>query len=459
VLVIGFTEYRHLNAEKSEILADGKRKATLIAEIIKNGITTMMVDERHEALQGFLETLVSSDMGAVRILKLDGTVMGSSEASEVGTVREIGKKDTITLGEHPMQSIYLPIYNEKPCLQCHWGEPDVIAMLSVDMPADKTLQRLDETKEQAAITFVAALAVLSIFLGLMTRSLVTKPLRGIVGTMRKVREGDLKVRFITNRTDEIGELSESLNAMLLELQKTRGQLMKCHEADIQKVEKMATVGELAAAIAHDIKNPLAGISGAIQVFAEDFEPEDPRREIIKEVLQEIERLDRSVRDLLSYARPPEPTFVKTAIEPIIERVVKLMWGQAKHHNVEVKVVHDENPREIYVDPEQMQQVFLNIMLNAIHSMEEGGLLTVSTSFNPQNGMAEVNFTDTGKGIPEHNIKDIFKPFFTTKHTGTGLGLAISKNTVEKHGGSILVESRVGVGTTFRVLLPLELKNA
>jgi signal transduction histidine kinase len=135
-----------------------------------------------------------------------------------------------------------------------------------------------------------------------------------------------------------------------------------------------------------------------------------------------------------------------------------MWGQAKHQEVDIEIKHDEHPREIYVDPEQMQQVFLNIMLNAFHSMEQGGNLRVHTVFTSQTGMAEVAFTDTGPGISEHNLKDIFKPFFTTKHTGTGLGLAISKNTVEKHGGTILVESTVGVGSTFRVLLPLEIKH-
>jgi hypothetical protein len=109
VLVIGFTEYRHLQAQQSEILADGRRKATLITEIIKNGITTMMVGERHDDLQDFLETLVSSEMGAVRILRLDGTVIGSSEASEIGSVRETGESDAIELGDPPVHSIQLPL--------------------------------------------------------------------------------------------------------------------------------------------------------------------------------------------------------------------------------------------------------------------------------------------------------------------------------------------------------------
>ena len=459
MLVIGITEYRHLQIHKAEMLADGRGKAMLIAEIIKNGLTTIMTEERHTELQGFFNTMVSSEIGAVRLMRLDGTVIGSSDASEVGTVKAIESPATTTKGKNPLHSIQLPIYNEKPCLMCHWGEPDVIAMLSVDMPAQKTLERIRDREEKTILTFIAALLTLSVSLSIITVFLVTKPIKGIIDTMRKVREGDLKVRFLTSRTDEIGSLAESLNAMLFELSKTRAELLKCHETDMQKVEKMATVGELAAAIAHDIKNPLAGISGAIQVFAEDFSEDDPRKEIIKEVLLEIERLDRSVKDLLRYARPPEPNFINTSIAPIIERVVRLISVQAQIQHIDIEMKPAEDIREIYVDPEQIQQVFLNIIVNAMHSMkEEGGELTIATSFNLKTGMAEVTFSDTGPGIPEHNLDNIFKPFFTTKHTGTGLGLAISKNTVEKHGGTILVESRVGVGTVFRVLLPLEIKH-
>lgn len=458
-LVIGLTEYRHLQMYKAEMFAEGRRKATYVAEIIKNGLTNMMADKEHDEIQGFLGTLVSSEMKSIRLLRLDGTVIGSSDPAELGSVLPVREAGVHEVEGGSVYSVQLPIYNERPCLLCHWGEPDVIAMLSVELPAGKVLTSLDEIEKQSLVYFIVALALLSVSLSIMTVFLVTKPIKGIANTMRRVRDGDLKVRFLTNRTDEIGYLAESLNAMLFELNKTRDELLKCHESDMQKVEKMASVGELAAAIAHDIKNPLAGISGAIQVFAEDFPSEDPRKGIIKEILQEIERLDRSIRDLLSYARPPEPNLVRTSIIPIIERVVRLASTQARKQNIDIEIEHPEDVREINVDPEQIQQVFLNIIINAMQSMSEGGgRLTITTAFNEETGMAEVSFADTGPGIPEATQKDIFKPFFTTKHTGTGLGLAISKNTVEKHGGTILVESRLGVGTTLRVLLPLETKH-
>jgi signal transduction histidine kinase len=223
---------------------------------------------------------------------------------------------------------------------------------------------------------------------------------------------------------------------------------------MQRVEKMATIGELAAAVAHEIKNPLAGISGAIQVLAEDFSPDDPRKGIIKEVLGEIERLDKAVRDLLSFAKPPEPNFVKTPITPVIERSLRLVRAQARRHGVKINIIAAGDTADLRVDPEQMQQVFLNMMMNAIHSMPGGGALTVSTSLRADGSGVEVSIADTGAGIRSEELKNIFKPFFTTKHTGTGLGLAISKNIVEKHGGNIIVDSQVGVGSNFRVILPV-----
>ncbi len=459
MLVIGFIEYHNLRIHKSEMLDDDMRRASLFTEMTKNSLTASIAEKDHKNFKRFLEPLVSSEILKIRLLGLDGTVIGSSDDSELGTIVPINESTVQNTDRGSAFRVNIPIYNERPCLQCHWGQTDVVAILSVDSSIGKVLENFDKVERNSLISFAAALVALSVLLGAMTVLLVTRPVKGIIRTMQRARDGDLKVRYLTSRTDEIGSLAENLNAMLFELDKTREELLKCHESDMQKAEKMATVGELAAAIAHDIKNPLAGISGAIQVFAEDFPKDDPRRNIIDEILREIARLDRSVKDLLSYARPPEPHFVKASIMPIIERVVRLVSGQCRQQGIEIDVEPSNDAIDIDVDPEQIQQVFLNIILNSVQSMSEGGgKIKIRTSINSETGMAEVSFRDTGPGIPEPIIKNIFKPFFTTKHTGTGLGLAISKNTVEKHGGTILVDSRLGVGTVFRVLFPLEMKH-
>jgi signal transduction histidine kinase len=228
---------------------------------------------------------------------------------------------------------------------------------------------------------------------------------------------------------------------------------------MQKVEKMANIGELAAAIAHEIKNPIAGISGAIQVLSEEFPDGDDRKEIINEVLAEIGRLDKTVRDLLSFAKPPEPSLVRTPVAPLIERSMRLISAQAKKQGVEVDAASMAQDAEVNIDPEQMQQVLINIMMNALHSMSAGGKITLATQVDKEKNELEISISDTGNGISQDELKNIFKPFYTTKHTGTGLGLSISKNIVESHGGSIIVESRVGVGSTFAITLPMEGFNA
>ena len=466
VAVIGLFEYNHLRSNRAHVLEESRLKATLVAETIKSGLTAVMLSSKQPAPQKFFDSLMNTDeVETLRLQRLDGTIIASSNVPEVGSVLPLkpGEDESSataeTNGMKQTFSVQMPLYNERRCRNCHTEDSEVLAVLTMQMDELNIMSRIRSTENRTVAVYLVAFAILSASMGFITWRLVTRPLKEMTDTMRRVGDGDPKTRYITGRTDEIGDLSEALNNMLFELDKTHKELEKCHTQDMQHAEKLATVGELAAAIAHDIKNPLAGISGAIQVFAEDFSEDDPRKEIIKETLLEIDRLDRSVKDLLSYARPPEPLIIKVPLEPVIEHIVLLLTGQAKKQDVEIAVSSTGEVKEINVDPDQIQQVFLNIMINAIHSMPEGGKLTVSTSHVAGTGMAEINITDTGMGIAKHNLANIFMPFFTTKHTGTGLGLAISKNTVEKHGGKLLVESRTGVGSTFKILLPWEVPSA
>jgi|Deesub1362A_J573_1020465.scaffolds.fasta_scaffold00013_36 hypothetical protein len=467
LVIIGAFSYQFLYLQEKHIAEEDKAKATLVTEIIKNGLITIMLKGKAEDFHLFLEHLIAQDIHSVRIFRPDGTVISSSNPSEIGTKFNISwdaeKPLTPELfsreinGRH-IYCIRMPIYNEKPCQRCHNSSKEVMSILSVEMSMEGTLKKIRNLREKTVFLYLLTLFTLTVSVGVLTTFLINRPLKRIISTIKKVEDGDLNVRFDTSRKDEIGSLAKSLNSMLNELNKARHELESCQIEAMQKVEKMATIGELASAIAHEIKNPLAGISGAIQVFAEDFPPDDPRRDIIQEVLSEIERLDKAVRDLLSFAKPPEPHFMRTPIMPIIERAKRLILPKAKKQGIDVNIITADDIGEINVDPEQMQQVFLNIMLNALHSMPGGGTLTITTYLRKDKGEAEIAITDTGQGIAYENLKNIFKPFFTTKHTGTGLGLAISKNIVEKHGGRIEVESQIGTGSTFRVILPLEVKN-
>jgi len=462
-VTIGAFSYKNLSLQEKEIQEDEKEKVTLITEIIKNGLVTIMLQGRGREFQKFLETVVTEDVEKVWIFRSDGMIISSSAPSQIGTqvpTEHITRFNTQKVPEvfshkekgKAVYSLIVPIYNEYACQKCHGTKDEVIGVLDVEVSMGKTIHRIDDSRKRMAIFSIITLIVISIFLSILTTLLVNKPIISIIDTMKKAEGGDLAVKFLTRRKDEIGRLGSSLNSMLFELDKARREVEKCHFEELQSIEKMATLGELASAIAHEIKNPLAGISGAIQVLAEDFPADDPHKEVITEVLNEIERLDRAVKDLLIFARPPELYPILTPLQPIIERAKKMIELQAKKQGIIIRLIPGENSWEINVDPEQMQLVFLNIMLNALQSMPAGGTLTIATEFRTDKNEVEIAFSDTGQGIEDNALKNIFKPFFTTGHTGTGLSLAISRNIVERHNGRIIVDSQIGIGSTFHVIL-------
>jgi signal transduction histidine kinase len=225
---------------------------------------------------------------------------------------------------------------------------------------------------------------------------------------------------------------------------------------MERADRLASVGEMAAGIAHEIKNPLTGIAAAITIIKDDFEPDDPRTEIINEVLEQIKRLDKTVNDLLFFGKPaqPEPTF--TNLNSIVEKTLMFASQHRSGKNIEKKLELEETLPPVYVDPKQIQQVFLNLILNAMQAMQNGGVLTVGTSLVESDGKhwARVSIADTGPGIPAQLLSKIFTPFFTTKAQGTGLGLAICHKLVTQHGGELSVVSEDGVGTVFTVDLPV-----
>ncbi len=222
---------------------------------------------------------------------------------------------------------------------------------------------------------------------------------------------------------------------------------------IKKTEQMELMREIAAGLAHEIKNPLAGIRGAIEVFMHELNLSREERTVFEEMLFQVKKLDIMTKSFLEYARPPSPQIVSTDINDIIHNTVFFVSKQNLHKNLQkVCVVEnlDHSMSALPVDPVQVQQVILNLMFNALDAMPEGGKLTFTTSHD--NGVATVAVSDTGHGMDEETVNKIFKPFFTTKTKGVGIGLSISKKLIEQHNGQISVSSN-GSGTTFSITLP------
>jgi len=226
---------------------------------------------------------------------------------------------------------------------------------------------------------------------------------------------------------------------------------------IRRADKLASLGTLSAGLAHEIKNPLVAIKTFIQLLPERFEDEEFRNYFFNVASGEVDRLSDLINTLLDFARPSEPSFQMGNINEIMNKVILLIENEAKRKNLKIKRHYSSDVPEVMLDPEQIKQVFLNIILNATEATPENGFLTVETRrLDKDRGreFVQVEARDTGRGISKENLERIFEPFFSTKDGGSGLGLAVSHHIVQEHQGYIEVESEVGRGTSFFINLPV-----
>ena len=225
---------------------------------------------------------------------------------------------------------------------------------------------------------------------------------------------------------------------------------------VTRSEHLAEVGQLAASLAHEIKNPLAGISGAIQVIRDGMRADHPHRPIIREIIGQINRLDAAVKDLLIYAKPKPPTLQPCDLNTVITRVVRLLRGTAAFRRVEVRFDPASVPL-VPADENQIEQLVINLLVNAAHACEANGG-TIDVSLAEEDGVVRLTVADTGEGMDEKTRQRAFEPFFTTKARGTGLGLSICRKIVDAHAAEITLASQKGAGTKVtidfrRVLIP------
>jgi two-component system sensor histidine kinase HydH len=223
------------------------------------------------------------------------------------------------------------------------------------------------------------------------------------------------------------------------------------EEQLRRADRLSALGELSAGMAHEIRNPLGSIKGAAEILKDDYGPDTPKHEFIQILLKETDRLNQIVQDFLGFARPKPPELKQEDVNEVIESVLTLTAQPARAARVDVEKRLDQSIGKRDLDAGLLKQAFLNLVLNAIQAMPDGGTLTVASARN-DSGIA-VNISDTGEGISPENRKKLFSPFFTTKQDGTGLGLAITFRIIQNHRGTIDVDSVPGKGTTFTVRIP------
>ncbi|MGA9566158.1 MAG: ATP-binding protein [Candidatus Korobacteraceae bacterium] len=296
----------------------------------------------------------------------------------------------------------------------------------------------------AFVICVAVIMVLAVQVRRPMMELQEKFARGQLGDM------DVAVTF-ADRNDEIGDLGRDFNDMVAQLKASREEINRLHQTQMSRAEHFATLGELAAGLAHEIRNPLAGIAGVLDIVSRDLPDTSVAREVIEDAKQEAVQINRILTELLDTARPKAPQFRITDIVGTAEHAVLFARQQAvtKRINIEFEVKDELPPVEH--DPNQINQVLLNLLLNAIQSMDKAGAIRVTVQ--QEEDAVAIVIADEGKGIAPEHLPNIFRPFFTTKGHGTGLGLSLARRMVESHGGTISVVSTPGRGTQFTVLLP------
>ncbi len=286
---------------------------------------------------------------------------------------------------------------------------------------------------------------------------ILRPVKRLVFASHEWATGNLGYRVRTAGDDEIAELGDTFNLMASSLKERDNRLKEYAEQQIMKSERLATLGQLAAGVAHEINNPLGAILMYTHLSLEEMEADDTCRRNLEKVAGETTRCRDIVKGLLDFARQTEPKVEESDVNEILNRTLSLVENQASFQNVKINKVLSPSLPEILMDSSQIQQVFTNIILNAAEAIEEEGELTVVTRMAPDNEHIEIEFTDTGCGIPPENHEKIFDPFFTTKEVGrgTGLGLAVSYGIIARHKGTIELKSDPGKGSTFIVRLPLK----
>ncbi|MGB6927584.1 MAG: ATP-binding protein, partial [Syntrophobacteria bacterium] len=235
------------------------------------------------------------------------------------------------------------------------------------------------------------------------------------------------------------------------------------EDALQRAEQMKMVGEWATGLVHEIKNPLAGIKGSVEVLADEASIPEEDRAIVLQAVEEIKRIELLLKSLLNFAKPPEPQLALVDVNDILDKTITFALRHPSllsESSAAINVFKDFDPElpQTMADPMQMQQVFLNLLLNAVEAMPDGGMLATKTSYDKKLDSIEITISDTGSGMEQSVKSKVFQPFFTTKRKGSGLGLSITRRLVEQHGGQIYVESDPGKGTVFNIFLHVNEKK-
>jgi two-component system NtrC family sensor kinase len=496
--------------QREELLEHAVAHVTQLAEVMTKSTRYAMLRDQ----PSYVDEIIS-DVGAqegvdrVRVLSKTGTIIHSSEAQEIGLQIDQQAescmschRDEQSLRQSPMDNrarfftndqgqrmlgSTKVINNEPSCSDagCHVHPKDqtVLGVLDIVYP----LSQMDRELRTNTITIfgfsLGLVIVVSLFISLLVRRMVYLPLRDLKTGADHISSGNLQELIPIRSSDEFGQLATSFNDMTVALRRSQRELRgwgrtleekieektrELHraQAEAARGEKLASVGLLAAGIAHELNNPLTGVLTFSHLVRQTLPEDSPEAEDLDLVIQETKRCAAIIRRLLDFAREQAPEKKWADLNHLVDESVRLIEQPASLDGIEIISELDPEMVPIWVDEGLIKQVIMNMLVNAQHAIDETGTITVKTRVCSQQRCADVvgetvpavelMISDTGRGIPEEDLHKIFDPFFTTKGVGkgTGLGLSVSHGTVRAHGGEIEVESTVDKGTTFRIYLPI-----
>ncbi|MBC7963916.1 MAG: HAMP domain-containing protein [Steroidobacteraceae bacterium] len=492
-------DYINVKNFRSAMLKYAVTNADQIAEVINQSAFDAMLKNDKGRMYDMISRIGQDpNFEHIRLIGREGTVVFSSTKNEIGMVLDTnaeactmchGKNENPRLHATSMQRSRIfknregkevmgftkAIYNQPACIAaaCHVHPEkfNVLGMLDIIVSLEEMNKKSHEYRREFFLFTCFLLIFTGVLINVLIQRMVNKPVKFLRKHANMVAAGILDARVTAVSDDELGQLSESVNMMTVSLQMAQVELkewgnsletkveertseIKRIEQHLLRSEKLASLGKLVAGIAHEINNPLTGVLLYSSIIYSDKRLDGELKPDVEKIISESKRCADIVSRLLEFSRESMPHKEAICLNALLEKVVNIIHKQPSFQEITIVQNYAGDLPDVLVDPGQAQQVFINMILNASHAMNEGGTLTISTFTDENQSTVHTEITDTGCGISEDDLGHIFDPFFTTKSEGTGLGLSISYGIVENNGGKIEVRSVLGKGTTFTVQLPV-----
>lgn len=477
IAIVGVFSYFITKSNQRTFILKVEHYAHQLSEMIKSSTKSDMLFYRRERVHEIIDTIGQQEgIEKVRIFNKEGIIIYSSDRSVVGTMVDkqaeacyachtadqplerlsISERTRIFQLEDEVRSLGIinPIYNEPSCWKAdchiHNQEQKVLGVLDVSMSLAE-VDRLTADNQTKVILFtLAAMVIISVFLWYFFQRLITRPVQRIVAATNAVAAGNLTYKLEVKRNDELGHLGNSFNEMTRNLAEAQTQLYHS--------DKLASIGRLAAGVAHEINNPLTGVLTYSSFLLKRSENDSELKSDLEIIVRETKRCRDIVKDLLDFARPISAYKKSVNINDVIDRALNIVASQLNLRDIVVHKQYLESLPNVSVDDGQLQQVFINLLVNAADAIgNKGGNISLATRTVQFQGKeyVQVEVTDTGCGIAKENLSKIFEPFYSTKdQKGIGLGLSVVWGIIDKHQGTIAVDSELNQGTTFTIRLPV-----